>query len=427
MPIWRSPGLEAVFGSLLDSTGISDASITRLVAEATRESDQLDFKQDLWRATHGPRPPWTEEQEFAKDVAAFANQRGGVILVGVQESGGTATGVTPIPAAVSHEQEERRLRQALVNHQAPLAACDFVPVPAKPDGWYLAVVIPPSPRSPHAVQGGDPRNPLRYPIRHGSDTVWLTEHEVAERYRRRLTAQQDEQIRVEKIVADGSGELGRADGVWLYVAAVPEVSVAGRLDERTVREIDAWRRHDSLVSPLNRSLPAYGRGIPAPGKVAFTGSLRTGAEDETQIREAYLELHVDGAAFAARPAGKDTADESDNRQLGEMTLVDDGILLVDMVTRWCAYQAGGWGTATIIVGLVDAGVEGGGLGKTVELANSAEGGFRRIPGTRRLNGRPRSTATADLAALDTQQRRLVLQPDFVILRRGGLGRGAATA
>src|SRR6266511_421060 len=290
MAIWRNPDLEAVFGGSLDASGIREGSITRLVHDATRESDLLDFKSSLWVATRGVRSAWTEEQEFAKDVGAFANHRGGLLLVGVDESGGTATGVNRISAAVATEQEERRLRQALVNYQAPTAACDFVWVQAKPDGWFLAIVIPPSPRAPHAVLGdpGDLKKPLRYPVRHGADTLWLTEHEVAERYRLRLAAQQDEQARVERVVQGGSAALGHATGVWLYVAAVPEVPVVVRLDERMVNDIDTWHRRDSLVSPLDRSLQAYGRGIPAPGRVTFTGSLSTGVEDETEIRDAYV-------------------------------------------------------------------------------------------------------------------------------------------
>lgn len=122
MAIWRNPDLEAVFGGSLDVNGIREASITRLVHEATRESDLLDFKSSLWLATRGVRLAWTEEQEFAKDVAAFANHRGGLLLVGVDESGGTATGVNRISAAVVGTRRlSGRPRAATV---ADLAAVD---------------------------------------------------------------------------------------------------------------------------------------------------------------------------------------------------------------------------------------------------------------------------------------------------------------
>jgi hypothetical protein len=250
--------------------------------------------------------------------------------------------------------------------------------------------------------------PLTYPVRHGADTAWLTEPEVAERYRRRLTAQQDERARVETVVGDGSTALGHAAGIWLYAAAVPEAPVAVRLDGQTVQAIEEWHRGYSLPSPLGRSLQAYGRGIPAPGRVTFTGSLRSADEDETEIRDAYVALHVDGAAFAASPIGQGTTGEPVGRQLGEITLVDDGILLVDLVTRWCAYQAGGWGTATVVLGLVDADTEDGSLGEPVELVRSDTGQIRRMRGTRRLSGRPRTATMADLAAVDTVQRRLAV-------------------
>jgi hypothetical protein len=77
----------------LDAAGITDAAVQRLVAEQTPESEVLEFKQALWSRSPRPRPPWTEEQEFAKDVGALANHRGGVLLVGVSEVGGVATSI----------------------------------------------------------------------------------------------------------------------------------------------------------------------------------------------------------------------------------------------------------------------------------------------------------------------------------------------
>lgn len=62
--------------------------------------------------------------------------------------------------------------------------------------------------------------------------------------------------------------------------------------------------------------------------------------DETAIRDALVELYVDGGAFAAVPIGLRSTGEDDGRQIGEITLVDDGILLMDLALRWCAAEAG---------------------------------------------------------------------------------------
>ena len=410
MAIWRSPGLETLLGGQLNAAGITSGALERLATENTPESEQLEFKRSLYGSARGPRPGWTDDQEFAKDVTAFANHRGGLLVVGIDDPGRVAAATVPLAATIKPELEERRLRQALVNYQAPVAGCEFVWVPASPSGWFLAVVVPPSRRSPHAVLGdrSDPRPTLRYPVRHGPDTAWLSEAEVAERYRRRLNAQQDEHVRIERVVKEGCQALRQAAGVWLYLAIVPENPTFGRLDFEVVRDIEDWHREGSLPSPLNRALPAYGRGIPAPGRVTFTGSLSAARQDETEVRDAYLELHVDGSAFGATPICARSTGDASSRELGDVTLIDDTIVVTDVITRWCASQAGAWGTATVVIGLVDSASEDLTVSEPVQLVHSDYGEARRRPGTRRVTGMPSATCVADLAAVDTVQKRLIV-------------------
>ena len=352
MAAWRDFDLETIFGGSLDRSGLTEASVIRVVAEHVHESEVLDFKETLWARSSGPRGPWSPEQEFAKDVACLANRRGGVLLVGVAEASGEASSVAPL-AKVDREVEERRLRQALVNYQAPVAVCEFVWISGAGDQSYLAVVVPRSLRAPHAVvsERGGSRRALRYPERHGTDTVWLTESEVAERYRRRFDAQVAERARLDRVVSDGCEALrvrARSD-VWLFVALVPELPVPGRLDNQTVEAIERWHRARSTNSPLNRWISAFGRAIPAPGMVTFTRSQRDRSEDETLVGEAYVELHVDGSAYAALPVREHSTDIPNLRILSDVLLVDDVFLLVDQVLRWSSYQAGAWGVTTLVL------------------------------------------------------------------------------
>lgn len=410
MAIWRHPELEALLGGSLDTEGLTQEAIERLVAEGARESEVLDFKGALVPPTKGTRPGWLPEQEFAKDVAAFANHRGGLLLVGVEDVDGLATSAPGWTLSLTAEQEERRLRQAVVNYLSPVATFDCVWLERAPSGHYLGVVVPPSPRSPHAVTSpsGEGRTALRYPVRHGSDTVWLSEPEVAERYRRRLDTQADETVRLDAVIASGASAIGRASGVWLFVAIVPEAPVHGRLDKTTVERIDQWQRSNGPTSPLGRTFPAYGRGIPAPGRVVFTGSRFSSADDETDIRDALVELYVDGGAFAAVPIGLRSTGEGDGRQVGEITLVDDGILLVDLVLRWCTAEAGAWGTARVVMGFIDADVEDGVPEEPIELVESDTGAVRRVRPSRKVSGRVRSETVADLSATLTMQERLAV-------------------
>ncbi len=408
MAIWRHPELESLLGGPLDAEGITQQAIERLVDEGVRESEVLDFKAALEPPTKGSRPGWLPEQEFAKDVAAFANHRGGLLLIGVDDVDGVATGSPGWAMSLTAEQEERRLRQAVVNYLSPVATFECVWLERTPTGYFLGVVVPPSPRSPHAVTSpsGEGRTALRYPVRHGSDTVWLSEPEVAERYRRRSDTQAAEATRIEAVIENGATAISRTSGVWLYTAIVPEAPIHGRLDKSTVERVDRWQRSNGPTSPLGRSLPAYGRGIPAPGRVVFTGSRYSSEEDETDIRDALVELYVDGGVFAAVPIALRSTGEEDGREVGEITLVDDGILLMDLSLRWCAAEAGAWGAARVVMGFLDADAADGVLDRPIELVQSDTGTVHRIRPSRTVTGPVRSETVADLSATLTMQQRL---------------------
>lgn len=320
---------------------------------------------------------------------------------------GVANKLTPVTVSAA-AAEQQRLAQALRTYQAPPIEFYFVPVIAAAGGWYLAVVVPPSPRAPHAVLGlrDDEKHPLRYPVRHDRGTIWLSEHEVAERYRRRLSAHEDQENRADRVAAAGREVLIRSscDGVWLYVSVVPEFPAGDlRLDTAAVNRVDDWRRRFSQPSPLGRDLAAYGRALPAPGKVTFSDSRSSGADEEGTIRTSYLELHLDGSAFAAKavnPFG-----DGDRQEVGDRTIADDLVVLVDVVLRWCADQSGSMGTATVIAGFVQP----SGRGSHVDSLLTLVGEVGRVLGTRKTLNRLITTVVAvDLSAVETLQQRLAV-------------------
>jgi len=122
--------------------------------------------------------------ELAKDVAAFANGPGGVIILGLQESN-TAIPAQEAPIELT-DGLKRRYHEVLAGRTAPIANCDIhfakettTPAGQIPKGFVL-VMVPPSPQAPHAVTGlMDPKDGvLRFPIRTGSGTRFLTAAEV---------------------------------------------------------------------------------------------------------------------------------------------------------------------------------------------------------------------------------------------------------
>ncbi len=329
VPIWRNPALEALLAGPLDEIGLTDAAVQSLVAQQARESEVLELKAQPYRgAPPGAPVPRTAEQELAKDVTALANTAGGLLLIGVEEAAGAASAATPFPD--DSEAVVQRLVRALVNHSAPVPRVAWIPISAAAGGHYLAVVVPPSPLAPHAVTGqrGDSRRPLHWFVRDGADTRPVSEPEIADRYRTRFRGADDQRTRRERVAAEGREALGRSDRLWLWTAVVPHAPVPAVLDAHAVRDTTRWWQTEyGFASPLARSLHTDGRPYAGPGRTIFTGLPGREDQDPTDPSGgAYVELHIDGSAFAATPVALNTGLDGG---IGDTTLVDDLVVLVD--------------------------------------------------------------------------------------------------
>ncbi|WP_298462668.1 helix-turn-helix domain-containing protein [uncultured Cellulomonas sp.] len=429
MTLWRDPELESILGGPLDAAGLTETALQALVGAKAREGERLEFKSH----PYPPSPPgakvsWTAAQEFAKDVCALANQRGGLILIGVHEEGETATS---LDATVTDPgATEQRLRQALANHATPQPRIAFVPVPATTGGNYLAVIVRPSPSAPHAVTGkpGDGRRPLHYPVRDGADVRWMAETEVAQRYRGRIDGQAARAVRTRAATDGGLDALRRGDGLWLYVCISPHSPAEATLDRTAARDAQAWWRSYSFATPHQRMLEADGRAIPAPGRVTVTAPPYRNGHEATDPRFGYLELYIDGTSFAATPVAFNTQDDADGSQVGDVTLAEDTVLAVNACLTWTVRQAGAWGAADVLIGLVDADAADGELTRPVTLVGVRHGDLVRI-GDRKVPVAPEAVTVADLAVAGQPQGRLLVAHDAlaVLLHNFGIAEPAQLA
>ncbi|MCB9414943.1 MAG: ATP-binding protein [Actinobacteria bacterium] len=404
MPIWRSPDLEALLEASLDENGLTEAAIDRLVMNAVTEGEQLDFKfephlPESGKAPASPERGWSSEQEFAKDVCAFANHLGGLLLVGVKDDKGAA--VSASPTVTDPSKVTQRLRQALSNYASPAPRFHPIPITASAGGHYLALIVPPSPFSPHAVRGatGNDRRPLHYPVRDGQDTRWLLEHEIAERYRARFAGRSELALLRDETLDKGLEALQRADHeTWLYLAIVPEAPARHHLDRRTLEATTKWWRSDyGFSSPLERGFYFQGPPTPAPGRITIsTPAHREDDEDADPRGNGYVELWVDGRAFVATPITANSSHE-DPACIGERTLADDTIILTDLAVSWSCHQAGAWGTAEIVIGITKDGQVAGSFDEPLTLQSAEEHGLHRIRGTRPIRGPIQSHSVIDLS------------------------------
>lgn len=128
---------------LTDLSKIDEVYLQELCDSSTPESDTLDFKKvPPLKGTAG-------NQEFVKDVCAFANGSGGDIVLGVEEQKSLALALAPI-SGESADALKRRLLQVLDAGAEPrIHGIQFKDV-AVPGGFIMVVRVPLSLDGPHS-------------------------------------------------------------------------------------------------------------------------------------------------------------------------------------------------------------------------------------------------------------------------------------
>ena len=177
----------------LGETGPVDyAMLDRAVDAGLPETQRLDWKRDPYE-TSDKKDAKAVRDEFCKDVAALANAQGGVLVIGVAEKRGkgTAESLAPFKPTDGLQQKFRSWLHSRVHPGIPGVEMTALYDPENPDQGALVVSVPASPEAPHLV--GD-NNTVGYPLRDGTQTKWLSEHEIerayADRFDRRRTDDQ---------------------------------------------------------------------------------------------------------------------------------------------------------------------------------------------------------------------------------------------
>ncbi len=135
----------------------------------------MDLKADVPRTQDGGY----DAREMAKDVAAFANASGGVILVGGCEVRGTLSLYKAVPRAEVPRIKDT-YEMAVRDHCSPVPIVDVVPIPLTDgSGSVVAVNVLPFPGAVVGVlwgKGGVPT--FSFPLRVASQTKWLRPEQI---------------------------------------------------------------------------------------------------------------------------------------------------------------------------------------------------------------------------------------------------------
>lgn len=278
------------FGRLTGHQVDSWQGISSLPGNDIAESSTLDFKV---RPYDDPKKDQHDRNdELRKDVTALANAIGGVLVLGVAEKDGRATKVLPFGSLDAVEGNLRSVLRSRI--WPPLDHVEIVPVvePATSDGCLL-VVVPASPRKPHAVQPHGDAEALKYALRVGRHTQWLSESQVADLYRARYQAARTQAERVDEILDDLRTRLAKR--LWLLLALVPDVPGQFVVSREGVHEAEQWwgfRDALRLLPPLWMPSATASAG---PRRVRLSHS-----DGQTSVpSEVYAELHDDGSCGLA--------------------------------------------------------------------------------------------------------------------------------
>src|SRR5690606_32277619 len=133
---------------------------------------------------------------------------------------------------------------------------------------YIVIVVPPSTRAPHAVT--PPRgNSFTWPVRHGSQTNWLSESALADAYRTRASRVADEGRRLQQVLEEAVRQFESKDP-WLVSALVPAGSrPADPIDRQLVTDYTEWFRQAERTVPNGYGSIAQGHAVAGQRRVVL--------------------------------------------------------------------------------------------------------------------------------------------------------------
>lgn len=256
--------------------------IHQQITDRVPESLICDYKEDLDISSESAK------KELAKDVSGFANEIGGIILIGVKEEriGGKPTGIPASEYGIKKKEEafELSLENVIrsgVAPKLPVLTIRKVATVSNPSRWVYAIYHPASWSRPHMVTLGRDK---RYYRRTDNATVPMREHEVKALYEERLASRfsMDAALKSldfgEKLITNNEGLLK------IVVAPLPLLSEQIDFGDKDAREF-LKMTENHLFDPRGAS-PWYPcrdgvitvRGIGDPSETRYVGKIhRNGA------------------------------------------------------------------------------------------------------------------------------------------------------
>jgi len=330
-------------------------ALDRATVNQVSEGSDLDFKKQ-WYALDISQ----NKMELAKDCAAFANAGGGVLIIGIEEDGnGNAHTVTPIgPFA-----ERERVLSILASKTEPTVDVLIREIrdPANAQHRAVFLLVPPSTLAPHQVAYNQNNSKERwgYPFRRGTCTEWMTEAEIANRYRDRFALARRQIDRADQVMQVGQRALNRVSIAWLTVTLIPAVPGSMPMSETTVASVQRTAqdtvRKKLWLNVTSPSQPLIGR--PRRGRVSLfcdTAELQYGNPiSEPLSDQLHMDAYLSGDGFAAQSAGSLMGGETGRTVLDQWEVEVGLVNLLNLLVQHAAIT-GASGDSAVLASLMPA-------------------------------------------------------------------------
>lgn len=300
----------------------------------------------------------SKNKDLAKDVAATANN-GGVLIYGIDEDEHKRP--TKLAPVILHGQRERVdavVRMSIA--PPPDIQIHEHPLEADPGRGYLVLVVPASPNAPHMVTA---EKDNRYYQRLETQSVPMTEGEVARLYERRRRWDVDrEQLLQEAIACNHSIWLPAAELADLHIMVRPVGVPNATLLEDAIGNGDAEHLLLNLIVGARAAWrgPSYRPDLEPNWVMPRDSGWRIGSSPEETSHMQIVDLTISddgrGYLFCGRAGGHITSDQ-------RFVIIED--LIAGLTTRTLSILGGVYDAAKYF-GPVDVGVAVTGLsGKSV--------------------------------------------------------------
>jgi len=192
--------------------------IERLWTTNQTETMSLEFKQEIG----------SDNKEIAKDISAFANSEGGVIIYGITENNGRAIQSNGIPITNNSE----RIQQIISSSTMPEVPMEIeiinIPVQTgSPTHEFVVVKIPKSPFMIHQVT-----TTSKFYVRNNTTTrshiyepIEMKENDISLRYENRFRSKQLQNSYIGEKEGKIIKELGSGWNAYILLSFIPHVRI----------------------------------------------------------------------------------------------------------------------------------------------------------------------------------------------------------